>query len=234
MACAQTFNRIAVTVSLPPAFSTRGPVGLPELLEHRHVGAIVLRHVRRLPGRRQMLRRFPADVRHRLDLDLTVLREVRQRPRAERADRPAATEDAANVILHVFLPDAPAGTGPADLADCRRRVRGRTCRPTARLARGFESPGRRARGRPAASVTPGAAAGWRTGRVDVDDFMAAPARAASPARPQRRLRGARVGLPASGAARAAGGFAGGPAAASSRTSTTWPTFTFSPALTLLP
>ena len=75
-----TLSAMAVMVSLPPAASGRLRVLLAELLELGDVGLVALRDVRdRGPCRRQPLRRFPADVAHRLHFDLAPLAEVGQR-----------------------------------------------------------------------------------------------------------------------------------------------------------
>ena len=57
-----------------------GTVLLPEPFERGDVGLVVLRDMRdHVPGIAEMLRRFSADVAHRLTFDLAPFREVRER-----------------------------------------------------------------------------------------------------------------------------------------------------------
>ena len=114
-----------MTVSLPPAFSTRGLVDPPEVLERGHIRPVMLRDVRGLPGHRQVLGRLAPDVGHRLDLDGAALREVRERTGPQVAGQaPAAADHAADVVLHIFLADPAARSAAADLGDVHAEFAG--------------------------------------------------------------------------------------------------------------
>ena len=72
----------------------------------------------------EVLRRLAADVRHRLALDRPPLLEIRKRSagcagvrRRTRAHVPDAAQDAARVLLDVFVRDAPVWSGALDVID---------------------------------------------------------------------------------------------------------------------
>ena len=86
---------------------------LPQPLEFRDVGLVALRDVRhRSPGGGHPLGRLAADGAHRLALDLTPLREVRQRDGPHGRARSGAADDVARVRLHVLHRNAPARARP--------------------------------------------------------------------------------------------------------------------------
>ena len=154
-AVASTLTSMAVTVRLPPAFSTcswnflrSSSIAVMSALSNCVTCGMVV------PRVAEMLRRLAADVAHRLPLDLAPLLEVGQRraaargcAAAARAGRADAAQDPPRVLLDVVLRDAAAGPVP-----CTSLM----STPISRARR--RTDGDAGRGRPRARPAPRAAA----------------------------------------------------------------------------
>ena len=125
-AVARTFTSIAVTVRLPPAFSTCSLNFLRSSSSARDVGLVELRDVRnRVPRVAEMLRGLAADVapsagaRPRPTSAKSGKRNAGRRRAAPDAQRtsPDAAQDPARVLLDVFLRDASVWSGALDVVD---------------------------------------------------------------------------------------------------------------------
>src|SRR5205085_4195988 len=104
--------------------------------ERGDVGLVVLGDVgNRVPGVRQVFRRLPADVAHRLAFDLAPLGEIRKR-RGRRAGAAAARERAADERLDVFHADAPVRAAAGYLPDLDAKL---ACETTDGWSRGRRS-----------------------------------------------------------------------------------------------